>query len=240
MLVVDRFRRAAQQFTTLPPAWRYSALACAAMGGVLLLATVLDAARIIRVVPPTPPEIAHDVMMKNAPDNEGRRATFRLMLFTDEFRWKLSSTASLENGLVEPEFTDAMKAVLDNAKEIICVGASSQELPVGVPLEQARAAEERRAARRAEQTAVWVRKALTRPIPIRKLNVGHHAPTARASDTSDQRRMVIILVLERDDQTNLDQALRAAMERESVRAPILDALLKEYSLGGGTNFTWLE
>ena len=39
--------------------------------------------------------------------------------------------------------------------------------------------------------------------------------------------MVIILVLERDDQTNLDQALRAAMERESARAPILDALLKE-------------
>ena len=224
----------------MPRTWRLSSVACAIAGIALLVASVVEAMRVVRLVPPTPPEIAHDVMMKNAPDDAGRRATFRLMLFTDEFRWKLSSTASLENGLVEPEFTDAMKAVLDNAKEIICVGASSQELPAGVPLEQARAAEERRAARRAEQTAVWVRKALTRPIPIRKLNVGHHAPTARVSDTSDQRRMVIILVLERDDQTNLDQALRAAMERESTRAPILDALLKEYSLGGGTNFTWLE
>ncbi|HEY6211971.1 MAG TPA: hypothetical protein VIW45_06780, partial [Vicinamibacterales bacterium] len=101
-------------------------------------------------------------------------------------------------------------------------------------------AEERRAARRAEQTAFWVRRALTHPIPVRKLNVGHHAPTARSKDTSDQRRMVIILVLESDDQANLDQALRAAMERESARAPILDALLKEYSLGGGTTFTWVE
>ncbi|HMD35449.1 MAG TPA: hypothetical protein VKH42_10795, partial [Vicinamibacterales bacterium] len=98
----------------------------------------------------------------------------------------------------------------------------------------------RRAARRAEQIAVWVRKAITKPIPIRKLNVGYHQPKPGTGNTSDQRRVVIILVLERDDQANLDQALRQAMERESERAPILDALLKEYSLGGGATFTWAE
>jgi len=240
MWILEKLGLPPQQFSMVTRGWWMSTLACVVAGTALLVATAVELPRVVRFVPPQPPEIKHDIVMRNAKDSSGRSATFRLMLFTDEFRWKLSSTASLEDGRVEPEFTDAMKAVLNNAKEIICVGASSQELPPGVPLEQARASEERRAGRRAEQTAVWVRKALSRAIPIRKLNVGHHAPTAHSSDTSDQRRMVIILVLERDDQTNLDQALRAAMERESARAPILDALLREYSLGGGANFTWVE
>src|SRR2546430_10739632 len=49
---------------------------------------------------------------------------------------------------------------------------------------------------------------------VRKLNIGHHAPTPHLRDTSDQRRVVIILVLERDEHTDIDQALRAAMERD--------------------------
>lgn len=73
-----------------------------------------------------------------------------------------------------------------------------------------------------------VRQAVLRSIPVRKLNIGHHAPTPHARHTSDQRRVVIILVLERDEHTDIDQALRAAMERESAHAPIFDALLKEY------------
>ena len=238
----DRFRAIAQPLTDsdLPRTWRASTLACFVVGAALLLTTIVQATRVVRFLPPKPPEIAHDVVMRNAPDSSGRKATFRLLLFTDEFRWRMSSTASLEDGRMEPQFTDAMKAVLNNAREIICVGASSQELPPGVPFEQGVAAEERRAARRAEQIAVWVRKAVSKPIPIRKLNVGYHAPKPATSNTSDQRRVVIILVLERDDQANLDQALREAMERESTRAPILDALLREYSLGGGATFTWAE
>ncbi|HYM23750.1 MAG TPA: hypothetical protein VEU08_11085 [Vicinamibacterales bacterium] len=238
MSILERLRETARQYPMLTRGWWISTAACALSAGALLVATAVETPRVIRFVPPQPPEIAHDLVVRNAPDQSGRKATFRLLLFTDEFRWRLSSAASLENGLAEPEFTDAMKAVLNSAREIICVGASSQELPPGVPFEQGKTVEERRAARRAEQIAVWVRKALTRPLPVRKLNVGYHTPTERSNNTSDQRRVVIILVLERDDQTNIDQALREAMERESARAPILDALLKEYSLGGGANFTW--
>ena len=76
-----------------------------------------------------------------------------------------------------PHFTDEMKAVLDSAHEIICVGASSEELPGGVSFKAGRAQEEWRAARRADRIAVWVRQALSRPVPVRKLNIGHHAPT---------------------------------------------------------------
>jgi len=237
----ERAGTIAQQFHELPvpESWKLATILCGIAGVTLALATLTQVVHVVRFIPAKPPEIAQDVV-RIAPDNAGRTATFRLMLFTDEFRWKLSSSASLENGKFEPEFTEAMKAVLNSALEIICVGASSQELQAGVPPEQGRATEERRAARRAEQIALWVRKALTKPIPIRKLNVGHHAPTPGAANTSDQRRMVIILVLERDDEANLDQALRAAMERESARAPILDALLREYSLGSGPTLTWVE
>ena len=242
MGLAERARSLAQRFTELPVplSWRLSTIACAAAGLALAFTTMVQAVHVVRLIPRTPPEIAHDVVMRNAPDNSGRSATFRLLLFTDEFRWRMSSTASLENGVMEPDFTEQMRAVLNSALEIICVGASSQELPPDVPHEQGVASEERRAARRAEQIAVWVRKAITKPIPIRKLNVGYHQPKPGTGNTSDQRRVVIILVLERDDQANLDQALRQAMERESERAPILDALLKEYSLGGGATFTWAE
>ena len=92
----------------------------------------------------------------------------------------------------------------------------------------------------AEQIALWVRQAVSRPIPVRKLNIGHHAHTGQAGNTSDQRRVVIILVLDRDERTNLDQALRSAMAQESVRAPIFEALLTKYSLGTAPTFTWVD
>lgn len=52
--------------------------------------------------------------------------------------------------------------------------------------------------------------------------------------------MVIILVLDRDERTNIDQALRIAMARESVRAPVFDTLLTKYSLATANTFTWVE
>ena len=67
---------------------------------------------------------------------------------------------------------------------------------MGVSIHAGRAAEEWRAARRADQIAIWVREALQRPIAVRKLNIGHHLPTGQPGDTSDQRRVVIILVLD--------------------------------------------
>lgn len=217
--------------------WHLSAIGFVLAGSCLLYASV---AELRHALPAKPPEVARDVVVRHVPDLAGRRASFRILLFSDEFRWRLSSDVALENGLAQPEFTDEMKLVLNNAKEIICVGASSEEIPNGVTLEIGRAEEERRAGRRADKIAMWVRRAVSRPIPVRKLNIGHHTPTGRPGDTRDQRRVVIILVLDRDEQTNIDQALRAAMARESVRAPIFDALLNQYSLANSTSFAWVD
>jgi len=190
-------------------------------------------------VVPMPPEVIKDVTIRNVRDDQGNKASFRIMLFSDEFRWRINSFDAVEaESGKRPQFTGEMKAVLNSASEIIAVGASSEEVPPGVSFPEGRAREEKRAARRAEKIAVWIREALNRPIPVRKLNVGHHAPTG-ADDTSDQRRVVIILVLDHDEDTNIDQSLRSAMASQSVRAPIFEALLTKYSLGGEARFTWV-
>ena len=222
-------------------AWSVSAAAFLIGSAGLVYATVIDVTRLTRFTTPTPVEVTADLIVRNAKDALGRSASFRILLFSDEFRWKLASYEALENNPTEPEFTPAMKTVLDSAEEIICVGASSEEMSPGLPITRARSLEEQRAARRAEQIAVWVRKAISKPIPVRKLNVGHHVRTGGVSDTSDQRRVVIILVLRQDRDANVDQALRDAMARESARAPIFDTLLTRYSLAAEHRpFTWVE
>jgi hypothetical protein len=217
---------------------RYLATVAWAAAGVWLVGTTFTELKAVWLVPPTPPEVSHDLIIRNAKDEAGHNTSFRILLFTDEFRWVINSFDAIEKTGERPHFTDEMKAVLNSAKEIIAVGASSEEIPSGLPASQGRALEERRAARRAEQIALWVREALGKPIPVRKLNVGHHTATG-SSDTSDQRRVVIILVLDHDEGADIDQSLRSAMAGESTRAPIFQALLTNYSLGGKNTFTWV-
>jgi hypothetical protein len=221
-------------------AWSLSAVGIVVCGGVLIYATAADLQLQTRAMPPRPPEVTRDVVVRRARDLMGRRASFRILLFSDEFRWRINSSDALDNRPPVPHFTPEMKSVLNDAKEVICVGASSEEVPGGLPYDRGRHEEERRAGRRAEQIALWVRQAVSRPIPVRKLNIGQHEPTKGTRDTANQRRVVIILVLERDDSTNIDQALRSAMAQESIRAPIFDALLTKYSLALSPTFTWVD
>ena len=217
---------------------RYGAIAIWVIAGGWMVGATAGEVRALWMVLPTPPEVVQDFTVRNAKDDQGRRTSFRILLFSDEFKWRLNSYDVVEHGAARPLFTDEMKAVLNSAREVICVGASSEEIPAGVSFAAGRRKEERRAALRAEKIAVWVREVLERPIPVRKLNVGHHSPTGDG-ETSDQRRVVIILVLDQDEGADVDQALRAAMAGESVRAPIFEALLTKDSLGSGSAFTWV-
>jgi hypothetical protein len=224
--------------TTVSKYARYGAIAAWVLTGGWMAGVTAVEVRTLWMVLPTPPEVVQDFTVRNAKDDEGRRTSFRILLFSDEFRWRMNSYDVVEHGAARPTFTEEMKAVLNSAREVICVGASSEEIPAGTSFAAGRQREERRAALRAEKIAVWVREVLRRPVPVRKLNVGHHSPTD-SGDTSDQRRVVIILVLDQDDGANIDQALRSAMAGESVRAPIFEALLTKYSLGSGSTFTWV-
>ena len=218
--------------------WSVTTTALAAFSVWLVSATTKEL-NLAAQVPPKPKQVIRDIVVRDATDSSGRVASFRILLFSDEFRWRLSSVSRIEHGSAQPFFSPEMKEVLSEAEEIICVGASSEEVPAGASFHRGRALEERRAARRAEQIASWVRSVVSEPIPVRKLNVGHHEPTDGIQDTSDQRRVVIILVLDQDKDTNLDEALREAMARESRRAPIFETLLTRYSLSAGESFTWV-
>jgi hypothetical protein len=222
-------------------AWSISLAALVLSGAGLAYVTAAEIRYLMRAELPTPAEVTRDVVVRDAPDAIGRRESFRILLFTDELRWRLSSHAELDAVPERPTFTTEMKTLLNSAEEVIAVGASSEEFAPGVSTTAGREIEERRAGRRAERIALWVREVLSRPVPVRKLNVGHHAPTRapREADTSDQRRVIIILVLEHDEGVDMDQALRAAMAQESARAPIFEALLTRYSLSAGQAFTWV-
>ena len=219
-------------------AWGGALVGFVASGCALVYATANDVTRYSRILTPTPPGVATDLIVRDAADRHGRHASFRILLFSDEHRWRLSSYQALEE-VDAPAFTPEMRRVLDSAREIICVGASSEELPRGLSAAAGRRVEEARAARRAERIAMWVRGAVSSPVLIRKLNVGHHTPTG-GTRTSDQRRVVIVLVLDREEGADVDDALRAAMRVESSRAPVFDALLTRYSLSSGERFTWVE
>ena len=90
-------------------AWGLSTLAFVIAGVCLSYATVIQVDRLTRISTPQPPEVASDVIVRNAKDQQGRRASFRVLLFTDEFRWRMSSYESLESRLEEPTFTPEIR-----------------------------------------------------------------------------------------------------------------------------------
>ena len=175
------------------------------------------------------------------PNGAGKTTTLRMLLGIIEpdagERSLLGNRAPLEMARVVGYLPEerGLYPAMKTREAIAFMGALR-----GLPLETGRKREEARAAKRADRIAMWVRQALSRPVPVRKLNVGHHMPTDNTNDTSEQRRVVIILVLERENGTNVDEALRSAMALESVNAPIFEALLTRYSLSAAKAFTWVE
>jgi len=189
-----------------------------------------------------PKEAEHFEVVKGH-DIDGKGITFIISLLSDEYRWVIGSTSELEPPHTNLVFSEEMKQNINAAREVICVGASSEDIRPGATEEQGRQEEEERAERRAETIAIWVRQVISRGgIRVRKLNVGHHVreggQATGVADTSHQRRVIIILVLDEDEGANMDQALRDALEKERDKHPIYATMLDNYSLTRGRAFTW--
>lgn len=179
--------------------------------------------------PVKPTEALGQYYVPIASDERGNRATFATYILSDEYRWALASTELLQGGRREIIFTDQMKAIMSNASAIICVGTSSGEMNLSTPRQQAIKIEENRAAQRADTIARWVRAALTKPVPVYKLNLGYNLSEPSAygsSESGNQRRVIIILVLKREPSVNLTQALRQAINEN----PMYKSILTQYSL----------
>src|SRR5689334_3608581 len=77
---------AVDMVTTLTKYARYVVTAVWVVAGVWLLASTALQARSAFMVVPKPPEVMQDVIVRNAKDDDGKRASFRILLFSDEFR----------------------------------------------------------------------------------------------------------------------------------------------------------
>ncbi len=111
-------------------AWKMSTVGLVAFSGWLIFATTSELNRAAQT-PPAPPQVVRDIVVRDAPDQSGRLASFRILLLSDEFRWRLNSYEQVERESEQPLFTPEMKKVLAKAEEVICVGASSEEIPAG-------------------------------------------------------------------------------------------------------------
>lgn len=193
--------------------------------------------------PETPPEVLVGTFIPVVRDNDDRAASLVIHLLTDDYRWMISRWDMLENLQPQVNFSSSMKRLMNNSVEIICIGGSSEEIEGGRSQEDGRRREEWRAEQRAESIARWVRSALSKPVNVRKLNIGHRDPAleqGQSFDTSDQRRVIIVLVLKMEEGANLDQALRNAFRQERNKQPVYETILTKYSLTQGLRFHWVE
>ena len=193
--------------------------------------------------PEKPPEVNRVIYEPVIKDNKGRAATIAIYLLTDDYRWAMGRWDLLENNERQVDFSPAMTLQMNHAAEVICIGASSEEMEPGLSYDDGRRREEWRAEQRAEAIAKWVRATLRRPANVRKLNIGHRDPASAedaAFDTSDQRRVIIILVLKEDEGIDFDQALRNKLREEKGKQPIYNTILTRYSLTQGLTFHWVQ
>lgn len=205
--------------------------------------------------PTPPPEVNKHGgrFIPKAKAKNGKTASMVIYLLDDAHRWRRGSDDTLDNGEKALQFTPDMKQLINDATRIICVGASSEEILRSFldkrEMEEGRKFEEDRAERRAGKIATWIGAALHNPVRVQKLNIGHRDPEHSqgahipANETSEQRRVIIILVLKEEEgmsNTDFDEALHDALNQNRSEERIYETILTKYSLTKGQRFVWVE
>lgn len=140
-------------------------------------------------------------------DGAGREANFVLAVLAQEDRWVYGDVDNLESGPVLDKLPSYLAVLpeLWNAKELVAVGTASEE--------GSRASEEARAIRRADNI-LKVLRPIAGQRPLYRLSLGQHDKGHRGSETSDQRRVILIGIQDREPlMTFLDikQCLRSKL-----------------------------
>jgi hypothetical protein len=168
------------------------------------------------VAPPAQVEARIDTVGQ---DKNHRSLPFTVYVLAQQLSWQLESTRDLEGGatLLSP----ALIAAINGAPEVLCVGTASFE---GTTL-----TEEARAGERAGKMAQWVGMAIRNPhTRVITLNAGQYRGPAD-TESSQQRKAVILITGPHDDQVDLSEALRSGLERIRQTSPVVDSLLDHYS-----------
>lgn len=149
-----------------------------------------------------------------------KNAQFRVAIVTQEYRWKLAKTDSIETGSINTELPKLLNN-LDKFDEIIglvSVGCASQEGKLE--------AEVARAEQRADNVLRILRqhKKTKRVNAFYKLNLGQYTTTKSSNkETSIQRRVIIIGIIEKDKsmgEAEVGEALQNALQKSSLKTTV--------------------
>lgn len=178
----------------------------------------LSSSRAAEPVPPAP-QVETRIDTQGY-DKHQRALPFTIYVLTQEFSWRLESTADLEGGqtLVNAE----LAAAINRAQDVFCVGTASFE---GVTQR-----EEARAAQRAGTLAEWLRKVVRDPkhTHLFTLNAGQYAGPQDLQSTN-QRKAIVITTGQHADNVDLSEALTSGLEQQQRTYPVVYSLLHHYS-----------
>lgn len=171
---------------------------------------------------------------------DGRSYTFRVVVFSAAYSWVYEQDDQVElNGHALPaedfvhllESSRGLQDILGKAHELIAVGTASCE---GSEWSQ----EDGRALNRAKALGAWMERArpwpdgVTRPVlSVHLLNLGRYwhdrahgqaCDSARSGDTADQRKVVLMAVLERDAGADLQWCIEKSLSGDDQLRPLLD------------------
>lgn len=163
----------------------------------------------------------HEETVISGVDKKGNNVVFKVQILNDKFSWKLGNEEIIQlngedvdvsNYFNSPEYLNEFV----DAQYIICVGNSSHE--------GRKEKEVERAKRRGEKLAEIISKSLPNKIEkIKNLNLGINLKSN--SESSYQRRLIVILVLKSKKIANIQDALQNAL----LQNEILPFSIKNYS-----------
>lgn len=152
-------------------------------------------------------------------DSADRQASFDVVVFTGGMTWQRGSTDTLVrsegelsgDAVVDRVFTAAIRTNLQQARDLIGVGAASQE---GSAITEIARAEQR-----AETSATWLQAIASDDARIWTLNLGQFQSGCEAEQESEstswQRPFMIVSVRSKEDGVTLSEALADAMTGKS-------------------------
>lgn len=151
-------------------------------------------------------------------DSLGRKAKFVIAILTEEEKWDYDSDTTLEkSGNFRRNFPLYLKSLpyIRENSGLICVGTASKD--------GSKSSQHDLAGSRAEEIIYSVRPFSTKHNDIFKLNLGKYSTNEK--DISDQRRVIVIGILEKDplmDEGSIKKACYNALKEQLKGAVKLD------------------
>jgi len=149
-------------------------------------------------------------------DTAGKSAKFKISILSRECHWKYESTTEVllndkPVDMVQFFLSPGMQADFDTVRDVIVIGTASEQGKIKI--------ENKRSDERAEQLIHWLRQAVKQPsINFYTLSLGKFqgAEALNKEESAYQRSIVLVGVIERDENVNLNHALKQALEKTSL------------------------